>query len=112
MKLLEQFAASCRTMNFATATSDVYAYWVEDYLRFHFRRSGRWIHPNELREAGVEQFLTHLAVEGKLAASSQSQAFGAILFHHDKILDNRLERIDRLRARRKSVASGVNVGIL
>ena len=73
MKLLEQLAATCRTMNFAKSTKECYSAWVEDYLRFHRKRAGEWVHPDRLREEAVEAFLTHLAVERNLAASSQSQ---------------------------------------
>ena len=38
MKLLEQLAAACRTMNFSEATQDCYRHWVEDFLQFHRRR--------------------------------------------------------------------------
>ncbi|MGL4420149.1 MAG: phage integrase N-terminal SAM-like domain-containing protein, partial [Gemmataceae bacterium] len=38
MKLLEQLAAACRTMNFAQATEECYCSWIEQYLRFHRSR--------------------------------------------------------------------------
>src|SRR5262249_32216155 len=76
MKLLEHVAAACRVRQFAPATVAVYGHWVEDYLRFHFRSAGRWVHPRELREGGVERYLTHLAVDRDLSASWRNQAVG------------------------------------
>ena len=78
MKLLDQLDAACRTMNFASATRECYRRWVEDFLRFHFHRAGRWVHPNDLRELGVREFLSSLAIERQLAASTQSQAMCAL----------------------------------
>src|ERR1700731_1856119 len=70
----------------ATALSDDAARcrggWVEEFLRFHRQRTGRWIHPQELGKADVEAFLTHLAVNRCVAQSTQNQALGAILFLH------------------------------
>lgn len=63
MKLLDQLAAACRTMNFAHSTEECYTAWVESYLRFHRHQRGEWVHPRNLREPAVEAFLTHLAVE-------------------------------------------------
>jgi hypothetical protein len=49
MKLLDQVAAACRTMNFARSTEECYTAWVENYLRFHRRRRGEWVHPRDRR---------------------------------------------------------------
>jgi len=38
VKLLEQVAAACRTMNYAPTTEECYTAWVVDYLQFHRRR--------------------------------------------------------------------------
>lgn len=100
MKLLEQLAAKCRTMNFARSTEECYTAWVEDYLRFHRDRAGKWIHPNHLREPAVEAFLTHLAVKRRLAASSQSQAMCALVFFYKAVLQYPLGRITAFRAKR------------
>jgi integrase len=50
--------------------------------------------------AQIEQFLTHLAVEGKVAASTQNQAFSALHFLYQKILEIELPKLNALRAKR------------
>ena len=100
MKLFEQLAAACRTMNFAKSPEECYSAWVEDSLRFHKRRAGKWVHPDGLREEAIEAFLTHLAVERKLAASSQSQAMCALVFFYREVLGQPFGRISAFRAKR------------
>lgn len=100
MKLLDQLAAACRTMNFARATEACYLAWVEDYLRYHRRVAGQWVHPQHLREAAVEAYLTHLAVDRQLSASSQSQAMCALVFLYRAVLRAPLGRIAAFRAKR------------
>jgi site-specific recombinase XerD len=80
MKLLERLSAACRTMNFAKSTEECYCSWIEQYLRFHRNLAGTWVHPDGLREDAAEAFLTHLATEEQVSASTQNQAISAILF--------------------------------
>jgi integron integrase len=100
MKLLEQLHAACRQQHFAKSTEHVYCRWAEEYVRYHKDRSGVWTHPAELGEPDIEAFLTHLAVNRKLAASSQNQAFGALLFLYRFVLKRELGPIAALRAKR------------
>jgi hypothetical protein len=69
------------------------------FFVFH-KRGEVWRHPNELGTAEIEQFLSHLATDRHVSASTQNQAFGAILFLYRAVLEIPLERIDALRARR------------
>ena len=75
MKLLEQVRQTARVKHFSYRTEKAYVYWAERYIRFHGIR-----HPNLLGTAEIEQFLTHLAVEGHVSASTQNQALAALLF--------------------------------
>ncbi|MBX7106414.1 MAG: tyrosine-type recombinase/integrase [Gemmataceae bacterium] len=102
MKLLDQLHGACRTMHFARATEECYRSWVEQYLRFHRDRAGQWVHPHDLREANVEQFLTHLAVDRQLAASSQTQALCALVFLYREVLKQPLGPLSAIRAKRPS----------
>ena len=74
-KLLEQVRHSIRLKHYSLRTEEAYLFWIEKYIRFHNLR-----HPSEMREAEVQQFLTHLAVAQTVAASTQNQALAAILF--------------------------------
>jgi integron integrase len=94
MKLLDQVRHQCRLRHFSIRTEEAYCYWIIRYIRFHDVR-----HPNTMGEPEIEAFLTHLAVDGHVAASTQNQAFSALLFLY-QVLGIELERIDALRAKR------------
>lgn len=70
-----------RTRHLAYRTEQSYLYWIRGYVAFHHRR-----HPRELGAPGVEQFLTHLAVNRKVGASTQNQALQALLFLYRQVL--------------------------
>jgi len=95
MKLLDQVRHQCRLRHFSIRTEEAYCHWIVRYIRFHNVR-----HPNTMGEPEIEAFLTHLAVEGNVSASTQNQAFSALLFVYTQVLGIELERIDALRARR------------
>lgn len=58
---------------------------------FHRKR-----HPNDMSEREITEFLTHLAVEKHVAASTQNQAFAALLFLYQQVLDRKLDFIDKV----------------
>ena len=93
MKILDELVIACRTMNFAPATVQCYRDWVEDYLRFHKGQAGKWIHPKDLRESAVECYLSYLAVNRQLAASTQTQAMCALLFFYRAVMKEPLREI-------------------
>ncbi len=64
-KLLEQVADATRRKHYAYRTEQTYCDWIKRYILFHNKR-----HPNEMGSAEIEAFLTHLAVKGKVAAST------------------------------------------
>jgi integron integrase len=70
-------------------TIECYQRWVRQFLRFA-REGGRWRHPRELRGPDVGEFLTHLAVERRLSASSQNQAANALVFLYKQVLAEEL----------------------
>ena len=70
-------------------------HWTRRFILHHGTR-----HPRDLGTAEVEQFLTHLAVEGRVSASTQNQALNALVFLYGQILDLDLGRLDSVRARR------------
>jgi integron integrase len=100
MKLLEQLDLAFATMNFAGETRECYRRWVVDFLQFHRQRRGEWVHPGELREAGVEAFLSDLAIRRRLSASSQSQALCALIFLFKSVLKQELGILAAVRAKR------------
>jgi site-specific recombinase XerD len=74
-KLLDQVRDVIRRKHFSIRTEQSYVDWIKRYILFHGKR-----HPNEMAEAEITAFLTHLARAGKVAASTQNQALSALLF--------------------------------
>jgi integron integrase len=70
-----------RTRHFALRSEQAYLHWMRRYVMFHDRR-----HPRTLGAEHVEAFLTHLAVNSKVAASTQNQALQALLFLYRHVL--------------------------
>ena len=68
-----------------------YVRWMRLFIVFHGKR-----HPREMGVQEVQQFLTHLAVEGRVAASTQSQALSAILFLYQQVLKQDIGWIDEV----------------
>ena len=73
-KLLDRLRHACRVRHYSIRTEDAYHDWCRRFILFHDKR-----HPQEMAEAEINAFLTHLAVEGHVAASTQNQAGLAIL---------------------------------
>jgi integron integrase len=78
-----------RTRHLALRTEQSYVQWLRRFIVFHGRK-----HPREVGAAGVEQFLTHLAVDRKVSASTQSQALQALLFVYRHVLEIELPWLD------------------
>jgi site-specific recombinase XerD len=94
-KLLDQVRDALRVRHYAYRTEEFYVYWIRRYILFHNKR-----HPKDMAEAELEAFLTHLAVEEDVAASTQNQALSALLFLYRYVLQQPLtESIDAVRAR-------------
>jgi integron integrase len=79
--LFEVARQKIRTRHLALRTEQAYLQWMRRYVRFHGRR-----HPREMGAAEVEAFLTHLAVDAKVGASTQNQALQALLFLYREVL--------------------------
>src|SRR6266540_2179209 len=80
-KLLDQVRARLRSKHYARRTEQSYIDWITRYVRFHQMR-----HPRELGPADISAFLTHLAVDLKVAACTQNQARSALLFLYREVL--------------------------
>ena len=81
-KLLDQVRAVLRTHHYSYRTEKTYIEWILQYIRFHGIK-----HPAEMGAAEVEAFLSHLAVERTVSASTQNQALCALLFLYKKVLN-------------------------
>jgi len=81
-RLMEQMRAAIRTRHYSIRTEETYLSWVKRFILFHGKR-----HPRDMGAQEVQQFLSHLAVEGHVASSTQSQALSAILFLYQQVLN-------------------------
>lgn len=93
--LINQVRRHARVLHIAKRTEEAYVGWITRLLVFHRNQRGEWVHPIQLGSQEVNEFLTYLAVERKVAASTQNQALSALLFLYSKILkvDSRLEAV-------------------
>ncbi|MEH1858983.1 MAG: phage integrase N-terminal SAM-like domain-containing protein [Nostoc sp.] len=73
-KLLEQVQDVIRLKHYSYQTEKTYIYWIRRYILFHNKR-----HPKDMGSTEIETFLTHLAVNENVAASTQNQALQAVL---------------------------------
>ena len=94
-RLLDRLRRACRVRQYSPCTEKCYAEWAGRFIRFHGLR-----HPNTMGGPEIEQFLTDLAVNGHVAASTQNQAFHALLFLYQQVLGIELPQLDALRAKR------------
>lgn len=95
-KLLEQVRQRVRRLDYSHRTQKTYIHWIRRYIIFHGRR-----HPAEMGGAEIEAFLSNLANEGNVAASTQNQALSALLFLYKQVLKIELPWItDIVRAKR------------
>ena len=95
-RLLEQVRERLRLKHYSIRTEQAYLDWIKRYTLFHGKR-----HPAAMGKLEAEGFLTHLAVDRKVAASTQNQALSGILFLYKEVLGRELEWLDNVqRAKR------------
>jgi integron integrase len=95
-RLLDRLREELRVRHYSPRTEEAYVFWVRRFVQYHGMR-----HPSELGEEAVSRFLTHLANEAHVAASTQNQALAALLFLYARVLRRPLEQeADFVRARR------------
>jgi integron integrase len=89
VKLLDRVRHACRVRHYSIRTEDAYHDWARRFILFHGKR-----HPQEMAEAEVNAFLTDLAVNRHVAASTQNQALCALLFLYEHVLSKPLDRLE------------------
>jgi integron integrase len=95
-RLLDQVRDAIRLKHYSIRTEESYVTWIKRYILFHNKR-----HPKEMTSAEIEAFLTHLAVQQNVAASTQNQALSALLFLYRDVLKTPLDiPIDAIRAKK------------
>jgi len=85
-KLLDQVRDAIRLKHYAYSTEKTYVYWAKRFVLYHNKR-----HPLEMGEKEISEFLTYLAVEENVAASTHNQALSALLFLYREVLRKDLD---------------------
>lgn len=95
-RLLDQVHEAVRRLHYSRRTEEAYVHWIKRFIYWSGRR-----HPATMGEAEVTAFLSHLAAERNVAASTQNQALAALLFLYKQVLGRDLGWFDDLvRAKR------------
>jgi integrase len=98
-KLLDQVRNLIRAKHYSIRTEETYVGWVRKFILFHGKK-----HPKDMGEKEISAFLTHLAVNRNVAASTQNQAFNALLFLYRNVLGiefGELKNVQRAKKPRK-----------
>lgn len=93
-KFLDHVRDVIRSNHFSYSTEKTYINWIYRFIIFHDKR-----HPEEMNGNQVAEFLTYLAVDRKVSASTQNQALNALVFLYKKVLKIRLDSFDFKQAR-------------
>jgi len=99
-RLLDQVRDVLRLKHYAIRTEEAYTDWIARFIRFHKTEQGSVRHPREMGAAEITAFLTHLAVEQNVAASTQNQALAALLFLYREVLHLDLGPVEPVRAQK------------
>ena len=94
-KLLDQLRAALRVKHYAYRTEKSYVYWVRRFIYFHQKK-----HPGTMGTSEVRAFLSHLAQQEHVSASTQNQALNALVFLYKQVIQKEPGSIDAVRARR------------
>ena len=92
-RLLDQVRDVIRRKHYSIRTEQAYIDWIKRFIIYHGKR-----HPREMAEEEVADFLTHLARDLNVAASTQNQALSALLFLYKEVLRHEigwLEKVER-----------------
>jgi integron integrase len=96
VKLMDKVRHYLRVHHYAYSTEQTYLEWIKQYIFFHKLK-----YPGDMGEKEIEEFLTYLAVERNVAASTQNQALNALVFLYKKVLDIELgEKINAVRSKK------------
>ena len=81
-KLLDRVRLAIRARHYSRKTEDAYVAWIKRYIFFHNKR-----HPAEMAESEIGQFLSSLARDSRVSASTLNQALNALLFlYHQAVI--------------------------
>lgn len=85
-KLLELYSEALRNRHYSLRTEDTYISWVRQFILYHNKR-----HPRDMREREINDFITSLVNQRRVAASTQNQAISALMFLYRNVLHIQLD---------------------
>ena len=85
-RLLDQVRERVRYLHYSLKTEKAYLYWIRFFIRWSAAQSGAMRHPRDMGVTAVEAFLSMLANERKVSASTHNQALSAVLFLYREVL--------------------------
>ena len=85
VRLMDQVRERVRYLHYSLSTEKTYLYWIRFFIRWQ-AMGGQMRHPRDMGAAEVEAFLTMLATERKVSASTHNQALSALLFLYREVL--------------------------
>src|SRR5512143_3958577 len=94
--LLDEARAVARMRHLSIRTEQAYVQWIRRFIRFHQKR-----HPREMGETEIRAFISHLAVKGGIAASTQTVALSALLFLYRDVLKQELQYVSNIERAKK-----------
>ena len=95
-RLLDKVRAVARMRHLSTRTEKAYVSWIRRFILFHQKR-----HPREMGEPEIRAFISDLAVNGRIAASTQTVALSALLFLYRDVLKQHLPYVSDIERARK-----------
>jgi integron integrase len=96
VRLLDRVRHKIRLKHYSIRTEQAYVSWIKRFIYFYNKK-----HPKDMGREEIEGFLTDLAVNGNVSASTQNQAFNALLFLYEQVLNIKVSNnIDALRAKK------------
>lgn len=90
-RLFDEVRAVARMRHLSLRTEEAYIQWIKRYIFFHEKR-----HPREMGEEEIRQFISHLAVDRSIAASTQTVALSALLFLYRDVLKKELPYVSNI----------------
>ncbi len=96
-KILDLVRESIRLKHYSIRTEETYVNWIKRYILFHNKT-----HPAELSEVHIRKYLSHLARVGRVSASTQNQAFNAIIYLYKNVLKIELGDLGNIERAKRS----------
>lgn len=92
----------CRVKHLSYRTEQTYCGWVRRFFNFHNQKGRAPLSLYDMGRQEVEAFLTHLALDRNVSASTQNQAFNALIFLYKNVIPKDLGEIDAIRAKKST----------